>query len=315
MEKAKQKTATNHAKNKLMTIKEFLSAFLGKTLNLPADKVASLLNDEGTELKPEALDTLLAADATRVQAFKTENQTYFDNGVKKATKEVLTDFEKAVKEQYGITSDKKGTELIADLIAAKTNAGSLDESKVKLHPSYLALETKMAQAIAEKDKEWKGKYEGFEKQVAKEKTLASVFKKADVLLEGFALPENEKLRENQKTLLKIQLEKFGYQVNGEELIVTDADGKAVEDGHGNKKSFDAIVKEIAGEYWPVLDGTGRSGTGASNDSKGKGKAGTAFTGKVPANDAEWSQAIAGAKTAEERMALTDAYDAAQGGAK
>lgn len=292
-------------------LKNLFTALFGKTLNMPADKVASLFtNDEGTELKPEALDTLLALHSAHVTNLKAENQTYFDNGMKKATKEILTDFEKKVKEKYGITSEKQGEELIEEIVLSKAKPGELDESKVKLHPLYLELEGKMTKAVKETEKTWKEKLDGIEKTHAKEKTFSGVIKKAEAVLPGFALPEDEKLRENQKKLLKLDLEGYEYQANGEELIVLK-DGKPVEDEHGHKIAFDNFVKGIAANYWPKLDGKERSGAGGSNNPAGKGTAGSKWSGKVPSSEQEYSQMIAGAKTSEDRIAITDAWDAAQ----
>ena len=67
------------------TVKELFTGFCTKTLKMSADEVAGLfVKPDADELIPDALDKLLAKDATRVQEFTTERQTYFDNGYKKA---------------------------------------------------------------------------------------------------------------------------------------------------------------------------------------------------------------------------------------
>lgn len=297
-----------------MTHKEFLTAFLGRTLNIPADKVASLLNDDGTEIKPEALTELLALDATRVQNFKTENQTYFDNGFKKAEKEAFTKREKEIKEKYGITSDKIGLELIEEIITAKAGAKvELEEDKVKLHPAFVTMQDQLNKKIRETETTWKEKYEGYEKTIAKEKTFEKVFKDAETELAGLKpiLPKDAAKAAAQKGWFKDRLNKYGYVNQNGTTVITDENGKALEDGHGNRITFKALVQQIANEYWEFEDGTERGGSGGDNDAGGKGTKGTPYKGKVPTSEAEYSAAFSQCKNAEERIALTDAWEAKQ----
>lgn len=290
------------------TFKETLSAFLLKTLNLSEEKVAELLNSEGTEFKPEALAALLAADTERVKVFKDENQVYFDNGLKKATKEVLTDFEKKVKEKYGITSDKKGDELIEEIVLTKAGKpGAVDEAKVKAHPLYIKLQDDAAKAVTAKETEWQEKYNNYEKGVTKEKTFSEILKRANPLLEKFELPKAQALKDAQLKLLTDELNKYDFQKNENDFVIL-ADGKVVEDGHGKRTNLDDLVQSIAAKYWPKLEGKPRSGSGATNDQSGQGQQGSQWNGKVPTNDDEFSSAIGNAKTAEERIQITEAYD-------
>lgn len=294
-----------------MTPKEFFIAFFGKTLNMPADEVASTFfsNDDGTELKADAIKDALKLDVSRVE---TINKKQFENGQKKATKELMSDFEKQLREKFDTNSDKQGIELIEDIIASKTTAsGDIDETKVKTHPVFLDLEKRLKAEVKNTEKTWKDKYEGFEKQVQKDKTFSSIVDKADAYLSEFALPDDKVLAKNQKRLLLDELKKLDYQFNGEDIIILTEDGKPLEDGHGNKRSLEDLVKTTAANYWPKLNGQQRSGAGGTNDNPGAGNAGNAWKGKVPANEQEYSSLIAGAKTAEERMAITDAYDQAR----
>lgn len=288
------------------TLKEFLSTFLGKTYNLPEEKVAELLNSEGTEVKPEAIETLLQLDVAKVAKIKSEN---FENGLKKATKEVMTDFEKKVKEKYGITSEKQGDELIEEIVKAKAGKpGTLEEDKVKAHPLYIKLQDESAKAVQAKEAEWKGKYETFEKTVSKKETFSEILKRANPLLEKFDLPKVQALKEAQLKLLTDELNKFEFQKNENDFVILDESGKVVEDGHGNRTNLENLVQSIAAKYWPKLEGKPRSGSGATNDTGDNGQSGNQWKGKVPTNDDEFSQAIGGAKTAEERIQITEAYD-------
>lgn len=301
-----------------MTPKEFLTAFFGKTYNLPADKVASLLNDEGTEIKAEALTTLLELDVAKVQKMKEENQTYFENGQKKATKELMTDWEKKLKEKHGVTSDKKGEDLFEEIITLKSNdKSSVDEAKVKSHAAYVAMQNELNNKIVETDNTWKSKWDTHQKEVAKKETFSGVLKKADTFLPGFALPENEQLKANQKRLLEIDLQQYDYepQAGSDDFIVKTKEGKLLEDGHGNRITYEALVKQTASKYWLPIEGQARQGAGGKNNAAAGAATASAWKGKQPTNDAEYTNLIREAKDPKDRIAIQDSYKAFKEGSK
>ncbi len=281
------------------TTKEFLTAFLGKTLNLPAEKVAELLNSEGTELNADALDKVLALDATRVAAFKAENDTHFKNGQAKATKEILTDREKEIKEKFAITSDKKGVELIEEIITIKAGAAvSMEPDKVKLHPTFIAMQDDLTKKLNDTTKDLTTKYETLEKTHTKEKIFSGVVKNAEAVLSKLKpiLPSDATKAANQKQLLLNELNQFDYIEQDGKILITDKAGKVVEDGHGNRKNFESIVTEAATKYWDFEDGTERGGSGGSNDGNNGGAGGTTkWKGAVPKTDAEFQTAFANTK--------------------
>jgi hypothetical protein len=299
-----------------MKHKEFLAAFLGKTLNIPADKVASLLNEDETEVKDTALNELLALDAARVKSYKDKEAEVFDNGYKKAQKEVMGQREKEIKEKFGITSEKQGLDLIAEIITAEAGKkAELEPEKVKLHPEYIRLQDDLTKKLKETEKTWKDKYEGREAEIQKEKVFSGVASKADSVLSGYGLPEDVNLAKNQKALLHNELNQYTFQPNGDDYVIVDKDGKVVNDEHGHRKNFESLVNEIASKYWPKLDGAARSGSGAENNpGTGTGAAASKakanpWKGKVK-TEADYTTAMAGAKTAEDRMAIDDAYNEA-----
>src|SRR4051812_24573978 len=111
--------------------KEILVAFLGKTLNMPSEKVDSLFTQadpksEEYDFAAEASKILVDADIERVKEFKTKNTEEFQKGYKKAKSEVLTAFEKEIADKHGLKSDKVGLELIDDLVASKIKTSDLE---------------------------------------------------------------------------------------------------------------------------------------------------------------------------------------------
>jgi hypothetical protein len=120
-----------------MTEKELLSAFLSKTLNMDETGVASLYNEDGTELKSDALDTLLRTDVERVGKLKPDTKKFFDDGYKKAEGEIRTKIEKEFTEKTGFKSDKKGVELFIEYAAKKQDGGEITEDVIKKHPVFI----------------------------------------------------------------------------------------------------------------------------------------------------------------------------------
>jgi hypothetical protein len=295
-----------------MTQKEFLTALLGKTLNFPADKVASLFtNDDGLEFKPDALQTILDLDAARVTTFKTENQTMFDKGHQKGTGEALSKREKEMKDKYGVSSDKEGLELIDVIVTKLKGADStLEEDKVKVHPAYVAKVDELENKIKEANTTWETKYNERELGIKKENTFLAITKKADEILSTLKpiLPKDVAKAAKQKEFLIRELQAYEYDMQDNDFIVKK-DGKLHEDAHGSRIKFDSLVKDLAGGLWEFEQGDNRQGTGNQNNNGGG--AGSGANIKVPKNADEYTKFIAEAKTPEERIAIQDGWKAEQ----
>lgn len=299
-------------------MKEFLIAFLGKTLNLSPDEVASLLfaNDDGTELKPGAVDAILLKDTARVQKFKDEQKTFFDNGYKKAQKEALGGLEKTLKEQFQIDSDKQGIELVQAIIDQRLGQGvQLDEDKIKVHPLFTKTVNELNKKIKDTETTWETKYNTRDKEISREKAFASVRSKAKAIIEGMKpiLPKDQAKAERQLEWFFKELGQLEFE-NQDDTIIIMKDGKLLEDSHGNRRNFDALVKDMAGSYWEFEQGQQRQGAGNGNQGQGAGQgqgSGQKKDVKAPKDKAEYVKMIASAKDAEERIAIDDAWQTAQ----
>lgn len=300
---------------------KIITAFLGKTLNMPTEKVAELFkkNGEEEELQPEALDALLKEDALRVKTFKDENQTHFENGQKKATKEFGTNRDKEIKTKYGIDSDKIGLDLVEEILTKKLAAETLDAEKVKSHPEYLKLEKDADKKAKDIEAALNKKFEDREKELAAEKTFTNVLSDADKHLAVIKpiLPKDAERAKNQKKLLEGDLKGFTYQDIDGQRVVFKPDGKRLEDLHGKPISFEELVKQTAAKYWDFETGESRQGSGADNDGNNGNNSGGAknkWAGEVPKNDDEFSREfnkLTGAENAEKRVQLLDAYESSK----
>ncbi len=308
-------------------LKKIYHAFLAKTLNLTEAEVASLLyaNDDGTEIKPDALAQLIAKDATRVERFKTERQTFFDNGYKKAQKEALTSIEKELKEKFALASDKQGVELVEEIVSTALGKGvQMDEDKVKVHPAFIKEMNTLKAQLKEANATWEKKYNDRETSITKEKTFDSIKSKTRQLIESMkpVMPKDAAKAEKQWQLFLNDLAGYEFSVTDDTISILK-EGKVLEDKHGNRINFDAFIKEAA--PWEFESGTSKSsagndnnggaGTGATNVTQGKLKYTKDKDGKItitnpPKDKKEYVEAMADESiTPELRVAITDAFQA------
>lgn len=304
------------------TLKEKFASFLTK-IGIEDGKVAALFNADGTELTDEAINTLLQHDATRVAALKTASKTDgFNEGHQKGTKESLEKVEKEMKEKYGITSDKKGTELVDEIITAKSTAKApeLEEDKVKLHPAFLRMQTELDKKVKDTEKEWKDKYENRDKEIAKTETFAKVKAQADAILAelGPVLPEDQAKADRQKKLLYDALFALEYKAdedNKDNFVITK-DGKLYEDAHGKRRDLKSIVTETASGIWDFKEGKPRTTATPTNDTDpAKAKATKLANVKAPKDEKEYMKMITEEPDADTRIAIQEAWDVSQGAAK
>ena len=292
-----------------MNLKEKFASYLTK-IGVEDGKVASLFNDDGTELNENAIDFLIKHDASRVKTFKEEGTKLFDQGHQKGVLSTAQKLEKEIKDKFKVDSEKSGVDLIEEIIASKATQsdGVIDENKIKTHPTYVSMQDELKSKIKETEKSWKEKYEGFEKSITKENLFKEVMSSAKGIVSELKpiLPSDQKKAERQMQLLVNDLKGYDFTKteDGKDFIISK-DGKPIEDSHGNRLKLDNIVRNTASEIWDFEHGDSRSSGGNDNDDKGG--ASTKWNGKVPSNDNEYIQAINNAKDATEKMAITDAY--------
>jgi len=299
-------------KNEKMIIKEKLASYL-KKIGIEDAKIASLFNEDGTELTETAIDTLLQHDATRVQKLKDTGTQLFNDGHKKGLSEGAGKIEKEITEKYGIKSDKLGIELIDEVIASKSTTGTeIDEEKIKLHPAFVKMADDLNKQIKNKDKEWDDKFKLRDSEIAKQNLFKEIVGKGKLkaLEHNPILPKDQAKAERQMELLVAAISKLEYNKteDGNDYILSK-DGKPVEDAHGNRITFDQFIKSETESIWELGQGQQRQSTGNNNDNNGTGTQGK-WVGKTPTNKDEYIAAIGSAKDATERMAIADAFESA-----
>lgn len=300
--------------------KQTITAFIGRTLNLPAEEVAALFKADGDKetFSETALDSLLKHDATRVQNFTAKNQEFFDNGFKKAQKEALSKFEKDIKEKFNVTEDKQGLDLIESVVMAKlkSQGGELDEEKIKRSDVYIKAVEKLSKDKEEAVAEATKKYQTLEQTIASEKINSNIRSSAKEIIMSLnpILPEGKTAEGKSKAEIQVErlidelISQYQYEIKGDKTLIIK-DGKVMEDPHGNKVDFKKFVSEKASYVWDFKEGDSRKGTGNSNDNDGdKSGAKKGYQGPAIDSSEKYMELMAAAKDETEKMEITKAWN-------
>lgn len=253
-----------------------LRAFLSKVLKMTDGDIDAILDaSEATE--ETVLTALLAKDATRVATLtKSKPGQTFQDGYKKAKAEVMTEFEKEVREKYEIDDDVDitGLELVASVIekeAPEAGKKTITEETIKKHPLYIKLEKDGKKALKDKETEFATKLADKEKEFKRTEVFGSVSKKAlDILMElDPVLSTNPKVASNQQTDFLRQFKEMTFETQEDgSIIPVDKDGKPLEDEHGNAITLEDLVKEKANDRFDFKANNGGENPG-KNDKDNK----------------------------------------------
>lgn len=299
--------------------KQTITAFIGRTLNIPAEEVAALFKADGDEetFNETALDSLLKHDATRVQNFTSKNQEFFDNGFKKAQKEALSKFEKDIREKFNVTEDKQGLDLIESVVMAKIKAQGveLDEEKIKRSDVYLKTVERLTKEKDDTVNDAITKYKTLEQTIASEKINSTIRSSAKEIIMSLnpILPEGKTADGKSKADIQVErlidelISQHQFEVKGDKTLIIK-DGKVMEDPHGNLVDFKKYVSEKASYVWDFKEGEARRGTGNNNDNDDATGAKKGYQGPAITSSEQYMELMAKAKDDNEKMEITKAYN-------
>ena len=274
-----------------MDYKKIITGLLSKAYKLDDGKIAELLQDGENITEDTVLSSLLSEDSNRVTALKkaTDTTGKFQEGYAKAKKEERANYEKEIREKYGIESETTGIELIDEVVTAKVGEqgtgkkGEVTEDDVKKHPVYQTLETKYKKDLKAKDTEWETKLNEVETKYKMETTFETIKLKALSTLDGLkpVLPGIPEVAANQKSWFVNALKDYQFDIQDGDRVVVMKDGKVVEDGHGNSIDFSELVKTTASKFFEFQKNNGGGNSGNNNQDTGGGAGGNG--GGYPAN--------------------------------
>lgn len=271
--------------------KELLTGLLSAAYQMDETGVASLYNEDGS-LKDDALDTLKKVDADRVTKSKPDTKKFFDDGYKKATSESLTKYEQNIQEAFKIKSDKKGIELISEIISAqsKANGQELNEDAIKKHPLYISTVDRLSKEKEDSVKIESEKLIKFQTEIQKEKVFTAVSSKAMDIFNSLkpVLSQDPIKAKNQLIDFAEKLKTFEYDMQGDQIVVLK-DGKVLEDSHGHRILFEKVVKDTAERYYDFHIVDPKKTPSNNTDDKNKGK--KTATLEAPKNSAEYFKTV------------------------
>ena len=305
-------------------MKTIITGLLSKAYNYDNGKIAELFKDGETELseqqQTEILNKILEIDAQRVENIKksVDKKDAFQDGFKKAKSEVLTDFEKGLKEKFGIESDKTGLELVEEVVSKKSEGGQggdVTEDAIKRSKVFQDMESNLKKQITTVKNEYETKINEIQDGYKAEQTFSNVSQKALQIFNGLnpILPQNKTVADNQVKFFVNTLKDFKFDVQDERIVVMDKDGKVLEDGHGNSRSFEDIVKETASGLFEFKANNGGSGSG-NGGQQGQGGSGSSYAGNVPKTFEELEKVMSDTSISiEDRSNIMAEYEKAQKG--
>ena len=253
--------------------------FATKVLNITEDELKALVyeGETGKEtLKADADDLLINKYGEKVTRIKTEKETAFNDGWKKANKELDQKYRKAIKEHLEFESEKEDlTEVFTDLketIKAKSKPSPLKDEEIKNHPTFREREKELNKIIEQQKIEFEEKEKSILTTYQKKENSNKfkTFMKSKALEIGIILPESPEIQASQMDAFLRQFDEFEYDYTDESNPLILKDGARLEDKLGNPlKHDDFAVSKIKG-FFPikVQDPKGSAGNGQDGGAGG-----------------------------------------------
>lgn len=306
-------------------MKTIITGLLSKAYNIDAGKIAELIKDGemSEDEQKEALKKILEIDKNRIQSV-TETATknvntkeFIEQGYNKAKGEVLTKFEQGLKSKFGLETDKTGQDLIDFIVsekAEKGGSGELTEDAIKRSKFYQDLESNAKTQVKTLKDEYEEKIKSINDGYLYEKTFSDVSQKALTIFNGLnpILPTSKTVADNQVKIFVDSLKGFKFDKQDDRIVVMDAEGKVVQDAHGNSRSFEDIIKEQASGLFEFKANNGGSGAGNGNGEGGQG--GGSGSHAIPKTFEDLEKVMGDASISiEDRSNIMAEYEKAQKG--
>ena len=177
------------------------------------------------------------------------------------------------------------------------------------------MESNLKKQIKQTETDFQNKINEIQDGYKAEQTFSNVSQKALQIFNGLnpILPQNKTVADNQVKFFVNSLKDFKFDVQDERIVVMDKDGKVLEDGHGNSRSFEDIVKETASGLFEFKANNGGSGSG-NGGQQGQGGSGSSYAGNVPKTFEELEKVMSDTSISiEDRSNIMAEYEKAQKG--
>lgn len=306
-------------------------------------KVAAFFNAEGKVIST-ALPEVLALDTARIKKIQDELKDLATDqntkGYNKGKAEALAELETKLKESYGITSDKKGIELVNEAISAQITkaggpgkGGEPTEAQILQSKQYLALQDKLTTETKRLQDEFDSKWATRDQQEKVQKTTTRTRELVEKLFDDskpVLSTDPARAAAQKKLFVDNYIANGKFMLDGEganeRIIPLGPDDKPKTDPHANRVTladdFLGILKSVYDiqasdpKHSPPEPGKGTP-PGTPPPAPGT-KAYAALNLKLPANDSEYVTAIetirnsklTDAEKSKAQIELTDDWKAA-----
>jgi hypothetical protein len=257
-------------------MKDLLLGLLTKMFNKTEKEAADILfekSEDGEEsLKEGSLNEVLNLYEVKLKKLREDSKgdktKSFEDGYKKAEKEIMVKLEGDLKEKYGLESEKLGVELIDEVVEKFKKGSKLEPDQIKMTDTYREMEKRLKKENKDKELESQTKIAELQKGFEKDKTWSVISKDIRKLLmeSGPVLPSNQRASENLVNLYVDSFKDYEWQVDeaGDHFPVKD--GKRVEDNLGNPVVFKNLVTGRVPEYFDIKKQGGKGSAGNDNNS-------------------------------------------------
>lgn len=277
-------------------LKEVLEGVLVKAHGFTAEEVSSLFSDDGTA-KEEALDSVLNRVAEKVKKDRDQQKLLRDQQLMRGRRESAERLEKFLKAEgvdlgdLTFESDEAFEKVREAIKGPKAAPAATDENAIKSSDIFKKRERELLKALDDLKAEHTSKWSERDAKDQRDRTLSVVKDKAKTILDGLkpVLSQDPERARTQLGFFFAELEKQGYDIDGDQIIVKDAEGKRIETDHGNPQRFEDFVKSTASRMYDFQVSEQKSNAGnVAAGTKGQG----AGAGKKPANRRELAAELA-----------------------
>lgn len=244
--------------------KELLEVTLSTLYEKDSSAVASRLYNEDGALRDDAFDAIKEWDVERVGSIRGSvedlKKEHYHRGLRVANEAV----EKVI-QKHGVKSDKKGAELVAEVLAQKLTPQELTPEAVKLHPVYQTLENQLTSKETEWETRLKTERDAWTAESQRTQNFAEVknfvLARAETLkVKG--LPSDPAKRPAFLASVIQRMASHDYQVqqdNGKSTFLPlSKEGGRLEDAHGAKITIDKLADAYILEAYELDVDDGRS---------------------------------------------------------
>lgn len=235
-------------------LRQTLAEGLGTAYKIPEDDIANILPENEEDFKSESfLESFLDFDKSRVETIGQKGKDKFEQGYSKAKKEVLTSYEKDIRDAFNIDEDDLvGIDLVKRVVEInskknKGDASKLTAEELKSHPAVINLLTEREKAFKTEKEQLEQQYDTKIKEFGRKELFGKVSSRALSILDELnpVLSEDPTRAKNQRNFLIREIEALDYQTSDDGGFIPLKDGKRLEDAHGHGITFDEFVKNKA----------------------------------------------------------------------